>query len=463
MAGSKHDAVARIKAYFDKDQYKAELAGLVAFASESQTGLAQAVMRRYLADGIAPRLLRAGFEAEVFENPVSGGGPIFVATRIEDAARPTVLIYGHGDVVYGQAGQWADGMEPFVLTETEDRYYGRGVADNKGQHLINIAALEAVLATRGRLGFNVKLLLEMSEEIGSKGLAAFCAAERARLAADVLIASDGPRVVAEVPTLFLGSRGVVNFELQVTLRDGANHSGNWGGLLRDPAMVLAHALASVTDQDGRILVPEWRPDSLTDAVKAELAAIPVEDDGIDAGWNEPGLSAAEKVFGWNAFAALALDHGEPAAPQNAIAGEAKATCQLRFVVGTDEADILPALRRHLDAGGFEAVEILCPEGVFPATRVGGDDPWVGRVAASLKAATSCTPHVLPNLAGWIPNHCFSEVLGMPTVWVPHSYKGCSQHAPNEHVRKDVCRQALRGMVGVFWDIGADARWPPAPR
>ncbi|MGA0925106.1 MAG: M20 peptidase family dipeptidase, partial [Lutimaribacter sp.] len=64
------------------------------------------------------------------------------------------------------------------------------------------------------------------------------------------------------------------------------------------------------------------------------------------------------------------------------------------------------------------------------------------------------PHVLPNLAGSLPNHCFSEILGLPTVWVPHSYRGCSQHAPDEHVLAPVCRDALHCMAGLFWDIGA---------
>jgi acetylornithine deacetylase/succinyl-diaminopimelate desuccinylase-like protein len=446
-------AVQRIETYFDDGSFKADLSELVSYPSESQTETADAILQAYLNDAIEPRLARSGFQCEVFSNPQNGGRPILLGTRIEDEDADTVLIYGHGDVVYGQAGQWADGMDPFKLHETKDRYYGRGVADNKGQHLINIAALEAVLAERGQLGFNVKILLEMSEEIGSTGLAAFCEAKRNLLAADVLIASDGPRVVAEVPTLFLGSRGSVNFDLKVTLRDGANHSGNWGGLLRDPAMVLAHALASITDVNGQISVPEWRPDSLTDAVKSDLAAIPVDSLLVDTDWGEDGLSPAEKVFGWNSFAVLTIDHGDPDAPQNAIAGYARANCQLRFVVGTDEDDILSALRRHLDAGGYEAVEIECAEGVFPATRFSANDPWVRRVAASLEMTAGVTPNMLPNLAGWIPNHCFSEVLGMPTVWVPHSYAGCSQHAPNEHVLKGVCRDALRGMVGVFWDVG----------
>jgi hypothetical protein len=101
-----------------------------------------------------------------------------------------------------------------------DRWYGRGTADNKGQHTINFAALERVIEARGRLGFNVKVLLETGEETGSPGLREVCVAERHALSADVLIASDGPRLRASQPTLFLGSRGAFNFDLTVDLRSG---------------------------------------------------------------------------------------------------------------------------------------------------------------------------------------------------------------------------------------------------
>ncbi len=156
-----------------------------------------------------------------------------------------MLTYGHGDVIRGYAAQWRAPLDPWSLVVEGERWYGRGTADNKGQHSINLGALASTLAARqGRLGFNVTLLLETGEEVGSPGLHALCATLREELAADVLIASDGPRVSAARPTLFLGSRGAVNFRLAVRLRAGAHHSGNWGGALANPAVLLAHALAS---------------------------------------------------------------------------------------------------------------------------------------------------------------------------------------------------------------------------
>ena len=454
---TRSSAIDTVSAYFDEGRFQHDLGALVAFETESQDSAKAPELARYLDEAMIPRLARLGFDCRVHPNPVAGAGPILVAARIEDESLPTILSYGHGDVIRAQTDQWRAGLHPFRLVEEGDRLYGRGTADNKGQHLINIAALEAVLAVRGRLGFNCRIVIETGEETGSPGLGAFFEAQKDALQADVLIASDGPRLQPGTPTMFMGARGCVNFDLVVDLREGAHHSGNWGGLLADPAMILVQALASITDARGQIRVPEWRPDSLTGEVRAALRGLPVaggEGPAIDEDWGEESLTPAERAFGWNSFAILAMTSGVPDAPVNAISARARATCQLRYVVGTDAADILPALRRHLDAHGFESVRIVPDDrGVFAATRLAPDHPWVQFVAHSLEQTAGQAPHILPNLAGSLPNETFADILGLPTVWIPHSYRGCSQHAPNEHVLKPVCCDALRLMAGLFWDIG----------
>lgn len=457
-------ALARAAAHFDSGAFVADLAALVARPTESQRPDAGPELEAYIAQALMPMLAGLGFEARRHDNPLPGAPPIFTAHRIEDPALPTVLIYGHGDVIHGQEADWRAGLQPFRLVAEGDRLYGRGAADNKVQHLVNIQALAQVIAQRGRLGFNAMLLIEMGEEAGSPGLHAFCGRNAALLRADVLVASDGPRVAPDRPTIFTGSRGGCLFELSLDLREGAHHSGNFGGLIADPAIILAHAIASITDARGQILVPEWRPDSLTPRIREVLAALPVPEAGfaLDPDWGEAGLTQAERVFGWNSFAVLAMKSGRPEAPVNAISGHAKATCQLRYVVGTDPAEIVPALRRHLDRGGFHKVRITAPDrDAFPATRLDPDHPWVHFTARSLRESTGVAPHILPNLGGSIPNDCFAGVLGLPTIWVPHSYAGCNQHAPDEHALASLSRQALIGMTGLFWDIGTPGLAPVA--
>ncbi|HSW07831.1 MAG TPA: M20 family metallopeptidase [Aquabacterium sp.] len=453
-------AVELASAAFESGSFARDLARRVAYRTESQNSAQADVLRAYLADEIGPSLAAMGFSHRLHDNPVAGAPPLLTAERIEDPALPTVLVYGHGDVVRGHEGQWAEGRDPWTLTAAAQRWYGRGSADNKGQHSINLTALGCVLAARGgRLGFNAKWLVEMGEETGSPGLAEFCALQRELLGADVLIASDGPRLRAERPTVFLGSRGVANFDLTLTLRAGGHHSGNWGGLLRNPGTVMASAIACLVDGQGRILVEGLRPPPIPPAVRDALADIELgggaDDPVIAGGWGEPGLTPAERVFGWNTIEVLAMGCGNPAQPVNAIPPAARATLQLRFVVGTDaqqlRAHVLAQLARH----GFADIEVSEPV-IMAATRLDPDNAWVRLALDSIARCTGQKPALLPNLGGSLPNDVFADILGLPTVWVPHSYPACSQHAPNEHLLAPVVREGLRMMAALFWDIGEQA-------
>jgi acetylornithine deacetylase/succinyl-diaminopimelate desuccinylase-like protein len=464
MGGTKAGAIKRALAGFDDDGFddggfEARLAALVAIPSTSQDPAHAADLAAYLENAIRPWLQRMGFTVEVHPNPVPGSGPILLAVRREDAG-PVVLTYGHGDTVLGMAGQWAEGRDPWTLRREGDRWYGRGAADNKGQHAINLMALEAVLAERaGRLGFTLKLVLEMSEEQGSPGLRAFVEAHRDALAADVLLASDGPRVQAATPTLSTGTRGSYHFDLVVDLRPGGVHSGNWGGMTRDPAIILAHALAAIADRQGRILVPGWLPAAIPAPVRGALSGLALVAEGgaatIDPDWGEPGLTAAEKVYAWTSFIVLAMLAGRPDSPVNAVAPRAHAHCQLRYTVDVDPEAFAPALRAHLDAAGFPEVQVV-PHGVrMAASRTSPDDPWVRWAAASMAASLGRPVQLIPNSGGGLPGDVFMDLLGTPLAWVPHSYNGCRQHGPDEHLLAAPAREGMVAFAGLWWDLGED--------
>jgi acetylornithine deacetylase/succinyl-diaminopimelate desuccinylase-like protein len=446
-------AIAHATEYFESGAFRADLARRVAFRTEAEA----ADLRTYLTEEMLPAAQRLGATARVLDNPVAGGPPFLIAERHEADGLPTVLTYGHADVVLAEAHRWRSGLDPWQVTVEQDRWYGRGTADNKGQHTINLAALEHVLRARdGRLGFNLKIIIETGEESGSPGLREFCALHHDELAADVLIASDGPRVAADRPTVFLGSRGTAGFTLRVPLRERAHHSGNWGGLLRNPATVLANAVACLVDGQGRILVDALRPPPIPDNVRAALRDIPIgggaDDPAVDDGWGEPGLTPAERVIGWNTLEVLSLAAGNPDTPIGAIPGSAHAFCHLRFVVGTDVSDLAGIVQAHLYRHGFDMVTVE-PGLVMQATRADPDDPWVRFALESLERTEGVRPALLPNLGGSLPNDAFAEELGMCTVWIPHSYPACAQHAPNEHLLAPLAGQALRLMAGLFWDLG----------
>jgi acetylornithine deacetylase/succinyl-diaminopimelate desuccinylase-like protein len=455
---SKETVVQNARDFFDEGHFLIGLNKLIGIQTESQDPEKTPLLYEYL-EAFIPQIIEPmGFSHKVFDNPVQGGPPFLIAERFEDANQATVLIYGHGDVVFGMEGKWQNEMDPWAVTEKGDRWYGRGTADNKGQHWIALTALSCLLKSQGTLGFNVKLLIEMGEEVGSPGLREFCEQKSDLLESDVLLASDGPRLRADRASLFMGSRGALNFYLKAKYRDGGVHSGNWGGVVKDPGIRIAQAISTITDANGKLLVKGWQPAPIPDVIREALNNCPVggPEEGVvvDLEWGEPDLTPAERLYGCNSFAVLTLSCGNPFKPVNAIHGEANAMCQLRFIVGYEPTEMLGQLRRHLDKRGFQDIEIE-QEGseLFKATRMDPTHPWVNFVAESIQDSIGQAPVRLPNLGGTIPNDAFSDVLGLPTVWVPHSYPGCSQHAPNEHALKPVLREGLEMMTGLYWDIG----------
>src|SRR5258705_9208610 len=160
-SGTRAGATARARAYVESGAFEADLARRVAYRTESQLlpgSLPE--LRRYLEEEMAPAFARFGFTARIYDNPVPGQGPVLLATRIEDAKLPIVLGYGHGDVIRGLEDQWTKGKGPWLTARDGDKLYGRGTADNKVQHTINMAALEAVREERGgRGGFDAKFII----------------------------------------------------------------------------------------------------------------------------------------------------------------------------------------------------------------------------------------------------------------------------------------------------------------
>lgn len=452
--------IARARGYLASGAFLETLGRLVAVETESHPPLRKSELERYCHDVMAPHLKELGFEIDVFDNPLPQHGPFLVARRHEDPDLPTTLIYGHGDVVRAMPERWRADLDPWTLKVEGERVYGRGTVDNKGQHLIAIESLRAVLEERGALGFNATILIEMGEEAGSPGLQQFLESQKALLAADVFIALDGPRQSMEVADITLGTRGGLAVDLVVDLREGSHHSGHWGGLLKDPAVVLSHAIATIISRDGRIMVEGWRPKETPDSVREASRNVKVKDlPGApvpDADWGEPALSRTERIYAWNSAIVLSMISGQPENPVPAVAGFARARIQLRHTVDTRSEDVAPALRRHLDDHGFAEVEVqpVTERDMFPPSRTDPDHPWVQLVAASMTRTMDTAPNVIPTIGASGPSEFFKTTLGVPIMWLPQSYGGCGQHGPDEHGLVPLFDDGLAMMSGIFWDIGA---------
>src|SRR3981189_1607431 len=419
------DAIARARHQLHSGEFLTELDRRVAYQTESLNPERRDALRAYLEDELQPAFSQLDFATRIIESP-TGKSPYLLAEYRESSSAPTVLTYGHGDVVDGMAG-------------------GRG-----GKH----AAWRE--ARGGRLGFNAKFIIETGEEIGSPDLRQVCESLRDELKADLFLASDGPRLAADPPPVFLGCRGGIRIHLDVNLRDGSHHSGNWGGVLANPATILASAIATLVDGKGRLLLDELKPPRISNQIRAALADVKIEpmsdEPALSENWGEEGLSAAERLYGWNTLEVLGMSSGNIEKPANAIPGRAQAVLQLRFVAGTKGEKIVDVIRTRLQANGFPMVEVHAVQR-FAASRTDFDSPWVNWAAQSIRLTTGKAPAVLPNFGGSLPNDRFSQDLGLPTIWVPHSYPGWSQHAPDEHILLSVTEEALGIMAGLFWDLG----------
>src|ERR1700732_98906 len=384
------DAIARAHQHLHSGEFLAELDRRVAYPTESQNPERRGALRAYLVEELSPAFAQLGFSTKLIESP-TGKGPYLLAEYRESASAPTVLMYGHGDVVDGMVGEWRDNLDPWRTTVVGNRVYGRGTADNKGQHSINLAALRAVREARGgRLGFNAKCIIETGEEIGSPDLRQVCEQLRDELAADLFLASDGPRLAADRPTIFLGCRGGLRIHLDVKLRDGSHPSRNWGGVLANPPTILASAIASLVDSKGRLQLDELKPPRLSNQIRATLADVKIEptsdEPALAENWGEEGLSAAERLYAWNTLEVLAMSSGNIEKQANAIPGRAQAILQLRFVVGTKVDQIVEVVRAHLQRRGFPMVEVRGTQS-FAASRTDFDSPWIGWAAGAIPQTT----------------------------------------------------------------------------
>src|SRR3954465_1618905 len=163
---SRDQSLRAIEQYFDDGGFLDDLGRRVAIPTQSQNPERAPILEQYLSEELTASLARLGFTCKVYPNPAPNRGPFLIAKRVEDPSLPTVFTYGHADVIRGQDASWREGLSPWKVKVEGERIYGRGTADNKGQHTINLAALEAVMKARsGKLGFNVTALYETGEEV----------------------------------------------------------------------------------------------------------------------------------------------------------------------------------------------------------------------------------------------------------------------------------------------------------
>jgi acetylornithine deacetylase/succinyl-diaminopimelate desuccinylase-like protein len=433
-----------------RDEYLARLFDYLRQPSISAHGEGIGEVSEYIA-GV---LRDIGLEARVIP---TDGWPMVLAERHDRPGAPTILIYGHYDVQPPDPlDEWLS--PPFEPTVRDGRIYARGAGDNKGQHFANILAIEALLAVRGALPCNVKVLLEGEEEIGSPQMPAFAREHRDELAADLVVTSDGPVHESGRPTLNFGVRGVLSFELRARGANRDLHSGNFGGIAPNPIWTLVQLLATMKDANGTVLIDGFYDNvqPLTDLEREALANMPVDVAAVKESLGLRELDAPpergffERLSAWPTFTINGL-HGGYAGPgsKTVLPHEAFAKCDIRLVETQTADEVWAKVEAHVRRNAPD-VEVV-RQGSMDPSKTPLDSPFAVPLRAAIAAGQGQEPLLVPALGGSLPDYVFTKLLGLPAFGVPYANADERNHAPNENIEVERFYRGIKtGAAMLAW-------------
>jgi acetylornithine deacetylase/succinyl-diaminopimelate desuccinylase-like protein len=407
-----------------RDRFVAELSRLLAVPSGGFEPAALAEAAALL----AAMVRGLGFSVEV----IPGYGPPVILARRGGDGPGGVLFYGHYDVQpAGNAAEWTS--PPFAPVVREGRIYARGSGDNKGQLFAHLKAVEALDALGCPLPAPVCLLLEGEEEVGSPHLESFVREHRTRLACDLVVIADGQNFFSPTPLIGLGVRGLLCVRLTLPGPRRVLHSGNYGGIVANPALALIHLVASLRGEGGAIHLPGFYDDVVAgsaavwgdDGCPLDLRALVGDVGGTVLAADVPDLArrlAFEPVLNVSSF------HAGEGGRTN-IPSSAAATIDFRLVYNQDPDAVLGALQRRLrsqePALRIEPLRSLRP------SRSAADHPAVRALIGGVTAAGGRTPLVVQSLGCSGPDSVFRQHLGAPVVRLPYADRHTRSHSVDE--------------------------------
>ena len=445
-----------IRTYIErhKDRFRDEWFSLLRIPSVSSQSEHKADMVK-CAERWKELLLASGAtRAEVMP---TAGNPVVYAERIVSASAPTVLVYGHYDVMPPEPLElWKS--NPFEPEIRDGRVYARGADDDKGQAMIQVKGFETALQT-GILNCNLKFILEGEEEIGSISLGDFCAANKELLAADVILVSDTSMVSEETPSLTTGLRGLSYWEVEVTGPNRDLHSGHFGGAVANPINVLCKLIADITDADGRITIPGFYDDveELSDTEKAMLAQVPFSETkykqaiDVDELFGEKGYSTLERNSCRPSFDVCGIWGGYTGeGAKTVLPSKAYAKLSCRLVPNQQPDKITQLMIDHLVSVAPRYVKIkvvhkhdgdayVCPIDLpaYKAAEKGftiafGKQPLAVRRGGSIP--------IIP---------AFEKILGMKSVLMGFGLERNATHSPNESFGLDMFYTGIEAVAEFY--------------
>ena len=412
------------------------------------------------ADWLAARMRDAGLTAEILP---TGGHPVVLGEwRGAGPGAKTVLVYGHYDVQPAEPlDLWTS--PPFEPTIRDGRIFARGSVDDKGQLYLHVTALQAHLATRGKLPVNIILLAEGEEEVGSENLTRFIEQHRERLACDYCVISDSSMFAPGLPSILSSLRGLTYVEIDVQGPAGDLHSGSYGGAVINPATALARIIATFHDANWHVAIPGFYDDvrAWEPRVREQMRALPFEESrfreetGAPALGGEAGYTTLERVWTrptCEVNGMLSGYTGEGAKTVLPARAMAKVSC--RLVPDQDPATIARLLEAH--------VKRVAPPGVTVGVRVlHGGMPWRAELQGplfdaarrALASAFGRDP-VITGEGGSIPVvGDFERILDVPVLLIGFGLPGENAHAPDEWMSDENFVKGMRAVAGLWEELG----------
>jgi len=405
---------------------------------------------RWLSD----RFERLGMKSEIVD-VIEGGLPVVVADWNGRPGKAHLTIYGHYDV---QPPDPLDEWEspPFEPTIRDGRIYARGAADNKGNHMVTVKAVEHLFAAGGP-PVNVRFILEGEEEITGEALPRYIRANRERLKTDAVLIWDSGMDEDENPTIATALRGLLYVELHATGAAVDLHSGSFGGVAPNPINTLARIVGELKDRNGHVTIPGFY-DAVAAPSPEELADWKTKDERYAAAVKR--LTGARALEGEPDFLALERTGSRPTLDANGIVGgftgegkktvipaRASAKISMRLVPDQDWRTILAALEKQVQELRTPGVEVkLDVLGAAPPVLCGVDHAPARAIRAAYKEAFGKDTSLI-RVGGSIPVSVdFQEALGAPMVISGVAQSDSAVHSPNEHLVVDNYHRGIEAVL-----------------
>lgn len=407
-------------------------------------------------------LREQGFTSELYPSP---GFPYVYGERIYSESAPTVLIYGHYDVMPVEpVSAWK--TPPFEPTIVDEKIFCRGASDDKGQSMTYMLGYQVYRQLFGDVPVNVKFIFDGEEEIGSPNLPAFVKAHREMLKADFLLSSDSKIHESGRPVLFLGLKGMCSVDLTVK-GGGKDLHSMYAPVAPSPVWRLVTLLSTLKGEDGLVKLDRFYDDvePLTQLDREAVDRIPFDPEvmkkNLDIDRFIPNRAGENFYYNYIFEPTCNIGYigaGYADGVKDVIPHEATVRLDLNLVPRQTPEKVLQLLREHLDKRGYKDVTIT-PCSMMTPYRSPLDAPCLPLLCDAVREVWEKEPVILPGIGGFGPNSNFSEQLGIPNIYIPYGALDNSNHAPNESLVIDGYLKGIKVFATILKKLSEQATNP----